>query len=326
MHGVAGPLMLAAIARAGFAAPDVVAAQADPDPDFPTVAFPNPEEPGALDLALDQARRSGADLVLASDPDGDRLAVAVPDASADGGWRRLTGDQLGALLGGYLLDQTAARPDPGGRLVVTTIVSSTMLSKVAAAAGALYAETLTGFKWIVRGGQDVPGSRFLFGYEEALGYAVGSVVRDKDGIGAALAVLGLATRERAAGRSLLDTYDALETAHGVHLTAQLTLRTGSPADVMTALRAAPPVSLAGQPVASAQDLAAGSGGLPPSDVIVYRLAGARVVIRPSGTEPKLKVYFEIVQPAADGLGDARRAAAARLAPLRAAVGGLLVAS
>jgi phosphomannomutase len=326
MHGVAGPLMLAAIARAGFAAPDVVAAQADPDPDFPTVAFPNPEEPGALDLALGQARRSGADLVLASDPDGDRLAVAVPDASADGGWRRLTGDQLGALLGGYLLDQTAARPDPGGRLVVTTIVSSTMLSKVAAAAGALYAETLTGFKWIVRGGQDVPGSRFLFGYEEALGYAVGSVVRDKDGIGAALAVLGLATRERAAGRSLLDAYDALEAAHGVHLTAQLTLRTGSPADVMSALRAAPPVSLAGQPVASAEDLAAGSGGLPPSDVIVYRLAGARVVIRPSGTEPKLKVYFEIVQPAADGLGDARRAAAARLAPLRAAVGGLLVAS
>ncbi len=325
MHGVAGPLMLEAIARAGFPAPDVVAAQAGPDPDFPTVAFPNPEEPGALDLALDQARRSGADLVLASDPDGDRLAVAVPDPAA-GGWRRLTGDQLGTLLGSYLLDRTAARPDPGRRLVVTTIVSSTMLSKIAAAAGARYAQTLTGFKWIVRGGQDVPGRRFLFGYEEALGYAVGGVVRDKDGIGAALAVLGLAARERAAGRSLLDAYDALEAAHGVHLTAQLTLRTGSPGDVMTALRAAPPASLAGQPVASAEDLAAGSGGLPPSDVIIYRLAGARAVIRPSGTEPKLKVYLEVVEPAADGLAGARRAAAARLVPLRAAVGELVVAS
>jgi phosphomannomutase len=325
MHGVAGRLMLEAIARAGFAPPHVVAAQADPDPDFPTVAFPNPEEPGALDLALAEARRLGADLVLASDPDGDRLAVAVPDPQASGGWRRLTGDQLGALLGGYLLDRTTARPDPGSRLVVTTIVSATMLSKIAAAAGARYAETLTGFKWIVRGGQDQPGSRFLFGYEEALGYAVGDVVRDKDGIGAALAVLGLAARERRARRTLSDAYDTLEAAHGVHLTAQLTVRTGSPGEVMTALRAAPPAALAGQPVTSAEDLAAGGRGLPPSDVIVYRLAGARVVVRPSGTEPKLKVYFEIVRPAGGDLTGARRAAAARLDRLRAAVGELLVA-
>jgi phosphomannomutase len=325
MHGVAGRLMLEAIARAGFAPPHVVAAQADPDPDFPTVAFPNPEEPGALDLATAQARRLGADLVLASDPDGDRLAVAVPDPQAPEGWRRLTGDQLGALLGGYLLDRTAAGPDPGSRLVVTTIVSATMLSKLAAAAGARYAETLTGFKWIVRGGQDRPGSRFLFGYEEALGYAVGDVVRDKDGIGAALAVLGLATRERRDGRTLPDAYDTLETAHGVHLTAQLTLRTGSPGKVMTALRAAPPAALAGQPVTSAEDLAAGGRGLPPSDVIVYRLAGARVVVRPSGTEPKLKVYFEIVRPSGGDLAGARRAAAARLDRLRAAVGELVVA-
>jgi phosphomannomutase len=324
MHGVAGRLMLKAIARAGFAPPHVVAAQADPDPDFPTVAFPNPEEPGALDLALAQARRLGADLVLASDPDGDRLAVAVPDSEADGGWRRLTGDQLGALLGGYLLDRTTASPDPGSRLVVTTIVSATLLSKIAAAAGARYAETLTGFKWIVRGGQDQPGSRFLFGYEEALGYAVGGVVRDKDGIGAALAVLGLATRERRAGRTLHDAYDALEAAHGVHLTAQLTLRTGSPGEAMTALRAAPPAALAGQPVTSAEDLAAGGRGLPPSDVVVYRLAGARVVVRPSGTEPKLKVYFEIVRPPGGDLAGARRAAADRLDRLRAAVAGLLV--
>jgi phosphomannomutase len=325
MHGVAGPLMLAAIDRAGYPAPHVVAAQADPDPDFPTVAFPNPEEPGALDLAFADARRAGADLVLASDPDGDRLAVALPDPAADGGWRRLTGDQLGALLGGYLLDQTAGRPDAADRLVATTIVSSTLLSKIAAAAGARYAETLTGFKWIVRAGQGLPGSQFLFGYEEALGYAVGQVVRDKDGIGAALAVLGLATRERQAGRSLLDAYDDLETTHGVHLTAQLTVRTAAPGKIMTTLRATPPARLAGEAVRQAEDLAGGAGGLPPSDVLIYRLAGARVVVRPSGTEPKLKVYLEVVEPAGDDLAQARRDAAARLDALRDAAGRLVQA-
>ncbi|HEV2452116.1 MAG TPA: phospho-sugar mutase [Streptosporangiaceae bacterium] len=305
LHGVAGPLMLAAIERAGFPAPHVVAAQAEPDPLFPTVAFPNPEEPGALDLALAQARELRADLVLASDPDGDRLAVAVPDRE----WRRLSGDQLGALIGSYLLDLTA-----GQRLVVTTIVSSTLLSKIAAAAGADYAETLTGFKWIVR----APGrGPFLFGYEEALGYAVGDVVRDKDGIGAALAVLGLAARER-----LLDVYDRLEAAHGVHLTEQLTLPTAAPGELMAALRADPPASLAGQPVMKTEDLA-GGGSLPPADVLVYRLDGARVVIRPSGTEPKLKVYFEVVRPPGGDLAGQRRAAAARASELRAAVTDLL---
>ena len=341
MHGVAGPLMLAAITLAGFPAPHVVPAQADPDPDFPTVAFPNPEEPGALDLALAEARRTGADLVLASDPDGDRLAVAVPDPAAGGGWRRLTGDQLGALLGGYLLDQTGGQPGAAERLVATTIVSSTLLSKIAAAAGARYAETLTGFKWIVRAGEGgrgggwMPGSRFLFGYEEALGYVVGKAVRDKDGIGAALAVLGLAARERRAGRSLLDAYDDLETAHGVHLTAQLTLRTAAPGQIMAALRAAPPAHFGGENVLRAEDLAeagrehraedlaGGAGSLPPADVLVYRLAGARVVVRPSGTEPKLKVYFEVVEPAGADLARARADAAARLDALRAAAGRLV---
>jgi phosphomannomutase len=346
MHGVARPLMLAAIARAGYPAPEVVAAQADPDPDFPTVAFPNPEEPGALDLALADARAAGADLVLASDPDGDRLAVALPDQAASGGWRRLTGDQVGALLGAYLLAQTAGDPDPGARLVVTTIVSSALLSKIAAAAGARHAETLTGFKWIVRAGQSRsgqrgPGRRFLFGYEEALGYAVGEAVRDKDGMGAALAVLGLAARERLAGRSLADAYDDLEVTHGVHLTAQLTQRTAAPGAAMAALRAIPPATLGGWPVISAEDLAGGGGGgggggvggsgggggdLPPSDVITYRLDRARVVIRPSGTEPKLKAYFEVVEPVLGDLSQARRAAAARLEPLRGAVAGLIVAS
>jgi phosphomannomutase len=208
------------------------------------------------------------------------------------------------------------------------VVSSTMLAKIAASAGVSYAQTLTGFKWIVRAGRP-PGARFLFGYEEALGYAVGDVVRDKDGISAALAVLSLATTARAAGRSLLDRWDALEAAHGVHLTAQVTLHAPSPAGIMGRLRAAPPAALAGQPVTGSADLATGAGtagvsGLPPADVLIYRLPGARVVIRPSGTEPKLKAYLEIVEPAtARTLVAARAAAAARLAPLRTAVADLV---
>jgi phosphomannomutase len=329
LHGVAAGLALRAIERAGFPPPLVVAAQAEPDPGFPTLAFPNPEEPGTLDLALEQAARDGADLVLANDPDGDRLAVAVPDPGTPGAWRVLTGDQVGALIGSYLVERTAAEPRPGRRLVVTTVVSSTMLAKIAASAGVSYAQTLTGFKWIVRAGQQAPGTRFLFGYEEALGYAVGDVVRDKDGISAALAVLSLATTARAAGRSLLDRWDALEAAHGVHLTAQVTLHAPSPAGIMGRLRAAPPAALAGQPVTGSADLAAGAGtagvsGLPPADVLIYRLPGARVVIRPSGTEPKLKAYLEIVEPAtARTLVAARAAAAARLAPLRTAVADLV---
>jgi phosphomannomutase len=347
LHGVAAGLALRAIELAGFPPPHVVAAQAEPDPDFPTVAFPNPEEPGALDLALALARRDGADLVLANDPDGDRLAVAAPDPGASGAWRVLTGDQVGALIGSYLLDRTAADPEAGQRLVVTTVVSSTLLSKIAAAAGARYAETLTGFKWIVRAGEKVPGTRFLFGYEEALGYAVGDVVRDKDGISAALTVLSLAATARAAGQSIWDRWDALEAVHGVHLTAQVTLHAPSPAGIMGRLRAAPPSALAGQPVTGSDDLDAAPGrpadagppagagahedhggpGLPAADVLIYRLPGARVVIRPSGTEPKLKAYLEVVEPAtAQTLAAARPAAAGRLGPLRAAVMDLVAAA
>jgi len=325
MHGVAGTLMLRALAQAGFPAPHVVAKQADPDPDFPTVAFPNPEEPGALDLALADARRLDADLVVASDPDGDRLAVAVPEPT--GGWRVLTGDQLGALLGASLLEWTAADPAAQARLVATTIVSSTLLSTIAAAAGAHYAETLTGFKWITRAGDRMPGTRFLFGYEEALGYAVGDVVRDKDGIGAALAMLRLATEARAADRSVLDRYDELETAHGVHLTSQVTLRTTDQARVMSRLRAAHPAALGGEPVSSVADLADGAAdrdGLPPANVLILRLPGARVVLRPSGTEPKIKCYIEITEPLAGrSLAAAREAAAQRLVPLRHALEAVL---
>jgi phosphomannomutase len=319
LHGVAAGLALRAFERAGFPPPHVVAAQAAPDPAFPTVAFPNPEEPGALDLALALARQTGADLVIANDPDGDRLAIAVPDPAAPGGWRALSGDQVGALLGAYLLDQDPG-PDPAARLAATTVVSSTMLSKIAAAAGVRYAETLTGFKWIVRAADGVPGARFVFGYEEALGYAVTPAVRDKDGISAALVLLSLAATARAAGQSLLDRWDALEAAHGVHLTTQVTLPTRVPAQAMAGLRARPPASLADLPVSGVTDLVAGAGGLPPSDVLTYHLPGARVVIRPSGTEPKLKAYLEVTEPAGDrSLAGARAAAAARLAPLRDAV-------
>jgi phosphomannomutase len=230
---------------------------------------------------------------------------------------------VGALLGAYLL----ARPDgpaPAVRLVATTVVSSAMLSKIAAAAGARYAETLTGFKWIVRAADGRPGSRFVFGYEEALGYAVTAAVRDKDGISAALAFLSLAAEARAAGQSVLDRWDALEAAHGVHQTAQVTLPTHAPAGVMAGLRSRPPGRLAGWPVTGITDLAAGAGGLPPADVLAYHLEGARVVIRPSGTEPKLKAYLEVAEPL-DGrsLDQARAAATARLTPLRAAVTGLV---
>ena len=330
MHGVAGALMLRAIERAGYPAPHVVAAQAQPDPDFPTLAFPNPEEPGALDLALADARRLGADLVIANDPDGDRLAVALPGSwpgpgagPAADGWRALTGDQLGALLGAAQLRWTADLPQP--RLAATTIVSSTMLSGIAAAAGVRYAETLTGFKWITRAARDAPqGTRFVFGYEEALGYAVGDVVRDKDGMSAALAMLRLASEAKAAGRSVAAFYDELETEHGVHLTSQVTLRTSDPAPVMARLRADPPAAIGGVPVASLTDLVSGGDGLPPSDVLIFRLRNARVVLRPSGTEPKIKCYIEITEQL-DGrsLAAARRAAAGRMAPLHASLESLL---
>jgi phosphomannomutase len=318
----------------------VVAAQAEPDPYFPTVPFPNPEEPGALDLALAYARDLAADLVLASDPDGDRLAVAVPDPGAADGWRTLTGDQTGALLGAFVLGvfetgasetgasetgasevwESAGQGNPRERLAASTVVSSSLLSKIAAAAGVQYAETLTGFKWIVRAADERPGTRFVFGYEEALGYAVGDVVRDKDGISAALAMLGLTAQARSAGQSVLDRWDALETAHGVHLTAQLTLPTRAPGEIMAGLRAAAPGTLGESPVRSVTDLGPGSAELPPTDALILRLDGARVVLRPSGTEPKLKAYLEVTEPvAAGGLAEARRRAESRMTPLRADV-------
>ncbi len=326
LHGVAGRLALRAFEQAGYAEPDVVEAQFDPDPAFPTVAFPNPEEPGALDLAIALARRSAADLIIANDPDGDRLSVAVPDPDAPRGYRQLTGDQVGALLGAFLLGKLAADPAivTSRQLAVSSVVSGTLLRKVAAAAGAQYAETLTGFKWIVRAADLRADVRFAFGYEEALGYAVTEAVRDKDGISAALAILALASVARSVGESLQDAYDALESEHGVHLTSQLSVQTGATVDVMSRLRSAAPVQLAGQPVTAVTDYTGGSWELPSADMLSYQLPGARVLVRPSGTEPKIKVYLEVVEVVLGRtLHGARQVAEGRMAQLRAAVDDLL---
>jgi phosphomannomutase len=302
LHGVGAGLCLEALARAGFAAPHVVAEQAAPDPDFPTATRPNPEEAGVLDLAIATAEREGADVVLANDPDADRLAVAIPDGD---GWRRLHGDETGALLADFLLERA---PHPERSLLVTTIASSTLLGRMAAAAGARYAETLTGFKWIMRALADAPGHRLLLGYEEALGYAVSDVVRDKDGISAALVMAQLAAEEKRAGRTLVDRLDDIAARYGRHATAPLTLELAGAGGlermrrIMAALRADPPATLLGRPVTAVEDLRAGTGALPPSDVLVLRAAGARVVVRPSGTEPKLKAYLEVVVDGADRAG------------------------
>ncbi|MGO9965453.1 MAG: phospho-sugar mutase [Acidimicrobiales bacterium] len=312
MHGVGGQVVPELLAEAGFKPVSVVSAQATPDPDFPTVAFPNPEEPGALDLALADAVRLGADLVLANDPDADRLAIAVPDRVA-GTWRRLTGDELGVLLGDHVLSSTSG----GDRLVATTIVSSTMLSAMAKAAGVAYVETLTGFKWIARAARSSPGSRFVFGYEEALGYQVGDAVSDKDGLSAALLAAEITAGAKAGGTSVLDRLDSLASRFGVHATAQWSLRLEGPtaeaemAEIVGCWRRQPPAALAGLAVDELVDLSQGLGGLPATDAIVFRLVNrARVVLRPSGTEPKLKAYFEVVTAPVppEGVSEARRKA------------------
>ncbi|QYX82990.1 phospho-sugar mutase [Streptomyces akebiae] len=288
MHGVGKDTLLAAFARAGFPEPVLVAEQAEPDPDFPTVAFPNPEEPGAMDLAFAVARDTEPDLIVANDPDADRCAVAVKDG-AD--WRMLRGDEVGALLATHLV----ARGVQG--TFAESIVSSSLLGRIAEKAGLPYEETLTGFKWIAR----VEGLRY--GYEEALGYCVDPEgVRDKDGITAALLITELASRLKEEGRTLLDLLDDIAVEHGLHATDQLSVRVQDLsliADAMERLREQPPTALAGLPITRAEDLTRGTDRLPPTDGLRYTLDGARVIVRPSGTEPKLKCYLEVVVPVAD---------------------------
>jgi phosphomannomutase len=310
LHGVGASVMSDALTRAGFDPPAVVAEQAEPDPDFPTVPFPNPEEPGAMDRLLALAAEAGADLAIANDPDADRCAVAVPDR---GRWRPLHGDEVGVLLADHVM-----RRGVRGRYV-TTIVSSSMLRAMCATRGVPYAETLTGFKWIARAGDDL-----AYGYEEALGYCVApDVVRDKDGITAALLVCELAAGLRAQGRTLPDRLDELAAEFGVHATEQVSLRVSPLSwidELMTRIRSAPPTSLLGEPVTSAEDR------LPDADVLTLRTPGCRVVIRPSGTEPKIKVYLEVVLPPNSDVPAARDLAAERLRALRADVTAFLPAT
>jgi phosphomannomutase len=320
MHGVGAEVLREVFAAAGFAAPHEVAAQALPDPDFPTVAFPNPEEPGALDLALALAASDRADIVIANDPDADRLAVAVPLDADRTRWRPLTGDELGGLLADHVLRSGGHGPDD---VLATTIVSSRLLQAMAAAAGVSYAETLTGFKWVVRA--PGPDQRLRFGYEEALGYCIGDLVRDKDGLTAALVAAELAAEERAFGRTLLDRLDDIHRRFGVHHTRQRSVRVDGTdwlarvTAAMAAVRAAPPISIAGRQVISVEDLLTGER-LPASDVLIWQLDGARLVVRPSGTEPKVKFYGEAIVPAGESLDDARAEAAATVdAVLSAAV-------
>ncbi|WP_151480851.1 phospho-sugar mutase [Streptomyces albicerus] len=285
MHGVGKETLLAAFARAGFPAPVLVAEQADPDPDFPTVAFPNPEEPGAMDLAFAKALETDPDLIIANDPDADRCAAAVKDAD---GWRMLRGDEVGALLAAHLVRRGARGT------FAESIVSSSLLGRIAEKAGLPYEETLTGFKWIAR----VEGLRY--GYEEALGYCVDPEgVRDKDGITAALLITELASELKSQNRTLLDLLDDLAVEHGLHATDQLSARVDDLSlisDAMRRLRERPPARLAGLPVTKAEDLTKGTDRLPPTDGLRYTLDGARVIVRPSGTEPKLKCYLEVVVP------------------------------
>jgi len=300
MHGVGAETVRAAFHACGFRAPHEVLEQVEPDPDFPTVAFPNPEEPGALDLALALARQVDADLVIANDPDADRLAIAVPDPNEDGGWRALTGDELGSLLADHLL---RTRPHTPHDVLVTTVVSSRLLAALAGAAGVASAEALTGFKWVVRAPK--PGQRFVFGYEEALGYSIGGLVRDKDGVTAALIATELASHLKASGQTVLDRLAEIFRTHGAYVTRQRALRLEG-ADwldrvtaAMAALRARAPETVAERRVESVEDLLPG-GRLPSSDVLIFTLDGARLVIRPSGTEAKVKCYAEAVEVVAPG--------------------------
>ncbi len=324
LHGVGAETARLAFERAGFPTPVAVPEQAEPDPDFPTVAFPNPEEPGAMDLAFATARRHAADtgrrpdLVVANDPDADRCAVAVPDPDAASGWRMLRGDQVGALLATHLIHKHARGT------FATTIVSSSLLSRIAGAAGLPYAETLTGFKWLAR------VDELRYGYEEALGYCVDPQgVRDKDGITAALLIAELAAELKQSGRTLTDLLDDLDTEYGVHATDQLSVRVEDLSlisSAMVRLRSQPPTALGGLTVSAIEDLTHGTDTLPPTDGLRYHLSGepdtgvasGRVIVRPSGTEPKLKCYLEVVAPVTEpcGLTPARDRAATVLTHIK----------
>ena len=331
MHGVGGRFVEAALGEAGFSRLHLVAEQQQPDGAFPTVRFPNPEEPGAMDRATALAEGEGADLVLANDPDADRLAVMARDG--DGRLRHLSGNEVGVLLGHYVLTQSPGIERP---LLITSIVSSPQLGEICRELGALYDETLTGFKWIGNRAlerQAGEGANFLFGYEEALGYTVGTVARDKDGVGAALCFADLAAWCLARGTTVPGYLEEIQRRHGLFVAAQRSFTfPGSEGQaamrgIMEGFRAAPPSRFGDHLVEETLDYQRGEatcGGevrrlsLPLANVIAYRLAGgSRITLRPSGTEPKIKYYFELRGDFAAGesLAEARRRAESRLGAL-----------
>ena len=319
LHGVGHETWMAAMRAAGFRVPSVVLAQAVPDPDFPTVAFPNPEEPGAADMLLAHAATERADIAVAHDPDADRCAAGIFDPSL-GAWRLLSGDELGALLAWWTVERTRrfALPAPTG-VMACSIVSSTLLLRIAEAAGLHAQQTLTGFKWIGR----VP--ELVFGYEEALGYCVApDIAADKDGITAGLRIVEMAAALKADGRTLLDALDAIYEVHGLHATSQLSVRMSEPAAIRGAvqrLRETPPAAVAGRTVIGVDDMSLGVDGLPPTDGIRLRLVDGHIIVRPSGTEPKLKCYLEYVTPwSVDARAQAASVLEATKADLRTALG------
>ena len=285
MHGVGTETVQRVFNHAGFATLILVDEQCTPNPDFPTVAFPNPEEPGAIDLALAKARDFGADLVIANDPDADRCAAAINDPKV--GWRMLRGDELGVIFGEWL-----ARTQPAGTMG-NSIVSSSALRKIAAHYGVDFKEVLTGFKWLAK------IEDLAYGYEEAIGYAVDSeTVNDKDGVSAALFLAQIAMDLKREGLTLADLLDEIWARHGFHGTEQISIRVsdmGAITRLLATLRSNPPQEIAGRAVAAIDDLAAPTDGLPPTDGLRIWLAGGiRIIIRPSGTEAKMKCYIEVI--------------------------------
>lgn len=322
MHGVGYETLRSILELAGYPLPVVVEQQIEPDGAFPTVAFPNPEEPGAMDLTFAAARDAGAEFALANDPDADRLAVAIPDESADGGWRRLTGNETGLLLGWRAAQRAADAGASAPASLACSLVSSPGLEVVANHYGLDFHATLTGFKWISR----APG--LVYGFEEALGYLVNpETVRDKDGISAAVALLGMISEAREQGRTLADLLDQFAETFGWFQSGQVSLRVDDVsviARIMAALRAAPPAEIGGVAVERFEDLLepgdGAEGEVPPADVLRLWLAdGSRVIVRPSGTEPKLKAYLDV-------RGDSASDAAARLASLDAGARTLIAAA
>ena len=292
LHGVGKEVFLDVFEKAGFESPILVESQAEPDPDFPTVSFPNPEEEGALDFAVELAVEKNADLVIANDPDADRLAVVVRHGDE---WCRLNGNEIGVLLA----EQILSKGQGEDRLVVTTVVSSRLLSKIAEFHKVKYVETLTGFKWIVRPGIEDKSSRFVFGYEEALGFALGDSVRDKDGITSALVFAELASELKTQGKTVIDLLEELWNRHGVHKTALFTKRldpaTNISADFMSFWRSSPPEKIGEFAVIESIDLLSPESELPATDALVLNILNGRIVISPSGTEPMVKVYVEVTE-------------------------------